>query len=89
MQRAYLAYKEKGILFLGVFAQNRDEDIRMFAGKYQLTYPVGKENGIAEALGADGIPVTFFITRDGKIARQHTDTINYKVLSEGIEEILK
>jgi len=49
---------------LGVFAQSKEKDIRKFAKKYQLTYPVGKENGIAEALGANGIPETFFITKD-------------------------
>ena len=74
---------------MGVFAQSKEKDIRKFAQKYQLTYPVGKENGIAEALGANGIPETFFITKDGRIAKQHTDPINYKVLSEGIEKILK
>jgi cytochrome c biogenesis protein CcmG/thiol:disulfide interchange protein DsbE len=77
------------VLFLGVFAQSKEKDIIKFAKKYQLTYPVGKENGIAEILGAKGIPETFFITRDGRIAKQHTDPINYKVLSESIEEILK
>lgn len=77
------------MLFWGVFAQSKEKDIRKFAKKYQLTYPVGIENGIAQVLGAKGIPETFFITRDGRIAKQHTDPINYKVLSEGIEEILK
>jgi len=84
-----LAYKEKGVIFLGAFVQSEEKDIIKFANKYQLTYPVGMENGIAEALGANGIPETFFITRDGRIAKHHTDPINYKVLSEGIEEILR
>jgi cytochrome c biogenesis protein CcmG/thiol:disulfide interchange protein DsbE len=70
------------VLFLGAFAQSKENDIRKFARKYQLTYPVGMENGIAEALGAKGIPETFFITRDGRIAKQHTASINYKVLAE-------
>lgn len=77
------------MLFLGVFAQSKEKDIKKFAKKYQLTYPVGMENGIAEALGANGIPETFFITRDGRIAKQHTDPISYKELSESIEKILK
>ncbi len=74
---------------MGVFAQSKEKDIKKFAKKYQLTYPVGMENGIAEALGANGIPETFFITRDGRIAKQHTDPISYKELSESIEKILK
>ena len=43
---------------------------------------------IAEALGAKGIPETFFIARDGRIAKKITSTIHYAELAAGIEEIL-
>lgn len=84
-----MAYKDKGVLFLGVFAQSKEKDIRKFAKKYQLTYPVGMENGIAEALGVNGIPETIFIARDGRIAKKITETVHYQELVDGIEKILK
>ena len=64
-------------------------EIREFADKFQLTYPVGQEGGIAEVLGANGIPETFFIGRDGRIIRKIATTAHYAELTAGIEEILK
>ena len=64
-------------------------EIREFVEKFQITYPVGQEGGIAEALGAKGIPETFFIGRDGRIIKKITTTVHYAELTAGIEEILK
>jgi len=67
---------------------SKEKDIKKFAKKYQLTYPVGMETGIAEALGAKGIPETLFIARDGRIVKRITHTVHYKELVTGIEKIL-
>lgn len=56
---------------------------------YKITFPVGRENGIAEKLGVRGIPVTVFLDRNGKIAKRHIGVINYAELSSNIEAILK
>ena len=88
MQRAYQAYKDKGVVFLGAFATSKEKDIRKFVGKFDLTYPVGVENGIAEALGAKGIPRTFFISKDMRVIERHSGTISFKELEDGIKKIL-
>ena len=67
---------------------SKKKDIKKFVEQFQITYPVGQENGIAEAFGAKGIPETFFISRDGKIVKKVTSTIHYSELAEGIQEIL-
>jgi cytochrome c biogenesis protein CcmG/thiol:disulfide interchange protein DsbE len=89
LQRAYQAYKDKGVLFLGVFTMSKKKDIKKFTEKYRITYPVGLENGIAEVLGAKGIPETFFIAKDGRIASKITSTVHFSELTAGIEEILQ
>ena len=68
---------------------SKKKDVKKFKKKYLITYPVGLENGIAEALGANGIPETFFIARDGRIAQKITSTLHYSDLAAGIEEILQ
>lgn len=83
-----MSYKEKGVLFLGVFTMSKEKDVRKFSKEYKLTYPVGLESGIAEALGAKGIPETFFIDREGGIARRISGTVHYKELAAGIEAML-
>ena len=67
---------------------SKKKDIRKFVEQFQISYPVGLENGIAEALGAKGIPETFFISRDGKIVKKVASTIHLSELTKGIEEIL-
>jgi hypothetical protein len=65
------------------------KEIKEFAEKFHVTFPVGQENGIAEALGAEGIPETIFIAEDGRIVKRITDTIHYSELESGIREILE
>ena len=76
-------------MFLGVFAMSKDKDIKEFANKYRIGYPVGKENGIAEALGAKGIPETFFISKEGMIVKRYSDVITFLKLTTEINKLLK
>lgn len=66
-----------------------DDDIKKFAETFKITFPVGKENGVAGILGVRGIPVTVFIDRKGRIVKRHIGTVTYADLSADIEAILK
>lgn len=68
---------------------SEEKDIRKFAEKYKLSFPVGKDNGVAESLDASTIPETIFINRDGEILSRHKGTIYFDELKSGIEEIIK
>ncbi len=56
---------------------------------YKITFPVGRENGIAGTLGVRGIPVTVFIDKKGRIVKRHIGTVTYEQLALNIEAILK
>ncbi len=88
MQRAYLKYKDKGVVFLGLFA-SKDKEIKAFADKFQLTYPVGKESGIATILWVKAIPETLFIDKEGRIVKRYSGTISYDELTAEIGTLLK
>lgn len=66
-----------------------DDDIRKFAETYRITFPVGRENGIAGLLGVRGIPVTVFIGKDGRIVKRYLGAIPYADLDANIRTILK
>ncbi len=66
-----------------------DSDIRKFLETYKITFPVGKDNGLARSLGARGLPVTVFIARDGRIVSRHIGAITREELASNIEAILK
>lgn len=88
MQKAYEAYKDKGIIFIGVFGNSREEEIREFIEDYRLTFPVGSDNGIVEAFGVRAIPQTFFFSKDGKCIKRIIGTASYKEISRYVEQLL-
>ncbi len=66
-----------------------DDDIRRFEETYRITFPVGRENGIAGLLGVRGIPVTVFIGKDGRIAKRYYGSITYSDLEKNVNAIIK
>jgi hypothetical protein len=76
------------VSFLGVFLGSSEKDIRKFAATYHITFPVGKNSGVAEALDVKAMPATVFIDREGRILKVHMDTIYYDELATAIEKML-
>lgn len=88
LQKAYLAYRDRGVLFLGIFLRSSDEGIRRFIDNYRVGFPVGKDTGIARRLGVHAVPVTLFVARDGRVAKRYLGSVNYSRIILGVEEIL-
>ena len=76
------------MFFLGVSVLSEDDDIK-FSEAYTITFPVGKENGIGRMLGVMGIPLTVFISREGKITKKFIGDISYAELTANIRAMLK
>lgn len=89
LQKAYKAHREKGVRFLGVFTGSSDDDIREFVKTFGITYPAGKDEGIARKLGVRGIPVTVFVAKDGRIVKKHFGGITLEELETNIGAMLK
>lgn len=89
LEKAYRAYKDKGVFFLGVFVASSKGSIRKFAEKYELTFPVGTGEGISEQFGWKPFPAAAFVSPDGVIRQKHVGQSSYEELVRGIEEILK
>jgi peroxiredoxin len=89
LQQAYITYKDRGVRFLGVFAQSGEGDIKKFTDTFKITFPVGRDNGLAKDLGVLVIPVTLFIDKNGRIMKRYIGAIDYQQLSSNIEAILK
>lgn len=66
-----------------------DAEIRKFVETFKITFPVGKDKGLAQMLRTRGIPVTVYIDRKGRIVNRHIGPVTYADLSSNIEAILK
>ena len=77
------------MFFLGVFVKSKDDEINKFVETYKMTFPVGREDGIAGMLSVKGMPATVFVAEDGRIVKRHMGVITYEELVSNIEAILK
>ena len=68
---------------------SKDDEINKFVETYKMTFPVGREDGIAGMLSVKGMPATVFVANDGRIIKRHIGVITYEELASNIEAILK
>ncbi|MBI4317429.1 MAG: TlpA family protein disulfide reductase [Chloroflexi bacterium] len=90
LERVWRSYGDKEVLFLGVDIQDDEYDARAFLKEMGITYPVGRDpsDRIPISYGVTGIPSTFFISREGKVARRWVGSIAEEQLVAFIEELL-
>ncbi len=91
LEAAWVAYRERGVVVVGVNFQDAEPAARAFLGEFGLTYPNGPDAGgrIAIGYGVYGIPELFVIGRDGRIAYKHIGAIGGTVLVAKVEEALR
>lgn len=60
-------YQEQGLQVLGVAGRDSARALRDKAERLNLTYPIGMSPEAGFAYGVRGVPMTFFIDREGNI----------------------
>ena len=91
LEKIWQIYKENEVTFIGVDIQDREADARAYIEEFGITYPNGPDIGgkITIDYGVSGIPVTFFINREGRIVSRWVGAISEGLLRARIEEILQ
>ena len=84
-----MEYKDKGVVFLGLFYMSKRKDIEEFAEKYHLTFPVGKAKDVAKEIRVQTIPETVFISRQGEVVKRFKGKFTPQELSAARELITK
>lgn len=66
-------YKDRGVVVLGISLDEDREDMDRFVNKLKPGFPIVRDpkGKLAEKLGVQGIPSTFIVGRDGRIASMH------------------
>ena len=91
LERTWRAYKDRGVVFIGVDIQDRLEDALNYIREFDITYPNGPDptGEISIDYGVSGLPVTFFVSRKGEILRRWVGAIEKRILISAIEEIMQ
>ena len=82
LERAWRAYREQGVMFVGVEVQDTEEVGRAYLSEFGITYPSGLDSDgtITVDYGVIGLPVTFFINDEGVVARRWVGALTGEAL---------
>jgi cytochrome c biogenesis protein CcmG/thiol:disulfide interchange protein DsbE len=90
LEQAWRRYRDRGVVLIGVAYLDTDKESRAFLEEFDVTYPNGPDLGtrIAPAYRIKGVPETFFITRDGRVADLEIGPLTEARLVKAIETLL-
>jgi cytochrome c biogenesis protein CcmG/thiol:disulfide interchange protein DsbE len=73
LESAWKRYRDKGVVVLGVDAQDFDVDAERFVDRAGITYPVvrDKHGSTLGHYGVTGFPETWFVDRQGRLVGEH------------------
>jgi cytochrome c biogenesis protein CcmG/thiol:disulfide interchange protein DsbE len=91
LEETWQKYRYRGVVFLGVNIQDKEEDARAFLKEFGITYLNGWDSSgnIAIDYGVWGIPETFFLDPHGKITYKHAGELRVPVITAKLDEALK
>jgi len=91
LEETWRKYRDKGVVFLGVNIQDKEEEARAFVQEFGITYLNGEDSSgkIAIDYGVWGIPVTFFLDPQGRITYKHAGELRAPVITAKLDEALK
>jgi cytochrome c biogenesis protein CcmG/thiol:disulfide interchange protein DsbE len=84
-------YGPQGLQLLGISMDDDPKPVRDFYQQFKMNYPVAIGSAsLAESYGGVlGLPVTFLIGRDGRIAAKYVGAAEMPVLQQKIESLLQ
>ena len=88
LERAWRVYQDD-VLFIGLDILDREEKARAYLKEFGITYPNGQDadSKITVEYGVIGLPVTFFVSREGIVERRWVGTIDERTLFTWVEEL--
>ncbi len=91
LQEAWERHRDRGVVVLGVNAQDFERDARRFVARYGLTYPVlhdGRGSSLGR-FGLTGFPETWWVGRNGKLVAYVQGEFTQEELDRNIERALE
>ena len=78
LERTWRAYRDRDAVFIGVAIQDSEVAARAHLREFDVTYPNGldRDGTITVDYGVIGLPVTFFVNREGTVERRWVGAID-------------
>jgi cytochrome c biogenesis protein CcmG/thiol:disulfide interchange protein DsbE len=90
LERAWKAYKDRGVMLVGVNFQDKDEPARRFLTQFGHTFPNAPDPSgrVSVDYGVYGVPETYFIDRRGRVRFKQVGPVSDDLLKRQIETLL-
>ena len=90
LERGWHAYRDRGVVVLGVDIQDKDEAARKFVDDFALTFPNARDltGKVSVDWGVFGVPETFFVDRAGRIRSKHVGAVTEEVFRATVDPLL-
>jgi cytochrome c biogenesis protein CcmG/thiol:disulfide interchange protein DsbE len=91
LESVWRKHKDEGLMMIGVAIQDKEANAREFMRRFNFTFPNGPDPGskISIDYGVYGVPETFFIDRQGRIAYKHVGILTPRLMETMLRDILK
>jgi cytochrome c biogenesis protein CcmG/thiol:disulfide interchange protein DsbE len=91
LERAWRAFKDRGVVFVGVDVWDTEADAKAFMQRYGVTYPNGPDPSgeVAIEYGVTGLPETWFLDREGTLVRRWVGALSDSQITAFLEEAMK
>lgn len=90
LEAAWRAYRDRGVVFLGVDWVDVEPEARKYLKRYQISYPNGPDLGgrIGNDYGITGVPETFFVGKSGQIEHFRLGPLKESELTHWLDQLL-
>ena len=90
LERAWRAYRDRGVVVVGVDMQDTEDAARAFIRRFGLTFPNAPDPGgkVAVEYGVYGVPETFFVDRAGVIRKKHVGAVTDAAIHDTLQPLL-
>jgi cytochrome c biogenesis protein CcmG/thiol:disulfide interchange protein DsbE len=90
LEQNWRAYRERGVVVVGVDIQDTREAAMKFVGDFGLTFPVVQDlkGTVSVDYGVYGVPETFFVDRQGRIRVKHVGAVTNDVFRKTVDRLL-
>jgi cytochrome c biogenesis protein CcmG/thiol:disulfide interchange protein DsbE len=89
LEAAWRRWRDRGVVFVGVNMQDTDERAREFVRRFEFTFPnvVDRDGRTVIDYGVYGVPETFVIDREGRIAKKIVGAVRPADLEEALRAL--
>jgi cytochrome c biogenesis protein CcmG/thiol:disulfide interchange protein DsbE len=90
LERGWRAYKDRGVVVMGVDIQDKPEAGKKFINDFSLTFPnaLDPAGRVSIDYGVYGVPETFFIDAKGRVRAKHVGAVTEEVFRRHVERLL-